>query len=257
MGLATKAPDQVLAMREAGLVVGHTLGALRAAIEPGVTPRDLDEIAARLIAEAGATPSFLGYHGYPATICASVNDVVVHGIPDDRPLRSGDVISIDCGAVVDGWHGDSAITVGVGTLAAPVAALVAACEASLSAGICAMVPGARLGDIGAAVQSSVEASGAYGILTDFTGHGIGRAMHEPPFVPNYRTRRRGPRLEPGVVLAVEPMITLGSPEVSTDADDWTVRTDDGSVSAHVEHTIAVTERGPWVLTAVDSDEPGP
>jgi methionyl aminopeptidase len=257
MGLATKSPDQVRAMREAGLVVGHTLAALRAAIEPGVTPRDLDDIAARLISEAGATPSFLGYHGYPATICASVNDVVVHGIPDDRPLSSGDVISIDCGAVVDGWHGDSAITVGVGALAAPVAALVAACETSLLAGIAAMVPGARLGDIGTAVQSSVEASGAYGILTDFTGHGIGRAMHEPPFVPNYRTRRRGPRLEPGVVLAVEPMITLGRPQVSTDADEWTVRTDDGSVSAHVEHTIAVTGEGPWVLTAVDADEPGP
>ena len=256
MGLATKSPDQVRAMREAGLVVARTLALLRETIETGVTPRDLDAVAARTIAEAGASPSFLGYHGYPATICTSVNDVVVHGIPDDRPLRSGDVISIDCGAVVDGWHGDAAITVGVGVLAQPVARMVEACERSLAAGIAAMSPGSRLADIGSAVQDSVEASGHYGILTDFTGHGIGRAMHEPPFVPNYRTRRRGPRLEVGVVLAVEPMITLGSPEVSVEPDGWTVRTDDALPAAHVEHTVAVTADGPWVLTALDSPEPG-
>jgi methionyl aminopeptidase len=255
MGLATKTPDQVRAMRRAGLVVARTLGALRSATTPGVTPRDLDRLAAGLIRDADATPSFLGYHGYPATICTSVNDVVVHGIPDDRPLRSGDVISIDCGAIVDGWHGDAAVTIQVGEVAAPVAALVSGCDRSLRAGIEAMVPGNRLGDIGAAVQSSVETAGGYGILTDFTGHGIGRAMHEEPFVPNYRPRRRGPRLDVGVVLAVEPMITLGSPEVEVDADGWTVRTVDGSVSAHSEHTIAVTDQGPWVLTAVDSPHP--
>lgn len=257
MGLATKTPDQVRAMRKAGLVVAHTLDTLRQAVEPGITPLDLDVIAARTIAEAGAKPSFLGYHGYPATICTSVNDVVVHGIPDARPLRVGDVISIDCGAIVDGWHGDAAITVGIGTLAEPVAALVAACESSLAAGIAVMRPGKRLSDIGAAVQANIESAGPYGILTEFTGHGIGRQMHEPPFVPNYRSRRRGPRLDPGVVLAVEPMITLGRPHVSTDADEWTVRTDDGSVSAHVEHTIAITANGPWVLTDADSVEPGP
>jgi methionyl aminopeptidase len=251
MRLATKTPHQVVAMRRAGLVVARTLAALRDAISPGTTPRDLDALASRLIRQAGASASFLGYHGYPATICTSVNDVVVHGIPDDRPLRSGDVISIDCGAIVDGWHGDSAITVGVGDLDEPVAALVAACERSLSAGIGAMVAQGRLGDIGAAVQASVEASGTYGILTDFTGHGIGQAMHEEPFVPNYRTRRRGPRLDVGLVLAIEPMITLGGADVSVDADGWTVRTDDGSVSAHVEHTVAITPAGPWVLTALD------
>jgi methionyl aminopeptidase len=255
MGLATKTPEQVRAMRRAGLVVASTLDALRRAIAPGVTPAELDALAAALIGDAGATPSFLGYHGYPATICTSVNDVVVHGIPDDRPLRDGDIISIDCGAIVQGWHGDAAITVGVGDLDDRVAALVSACEEALAAGIAAMTTGARLGDIGAAVEASVEASGPYGILTDFTGHGIGQSMHEAPFVPNYRTRRRGPRLEPGVVLAVEPMITLGSPLVSVEADGWTVRTDDGSVSAHVEHTIAVTPDGPWVLTALDSPEP--
>jgi methionyl aminopeptidase len=255
MGLATKTPDQVRAMRRAGLVVAQALAQVRAAAVVGATPRDLDAVAAGVIADAGATPSFLGYHGYPATLCTSVNDVVVHGIPDDRPLRDGDVISIDCGAVVEGWHGDAAISVGVGALADDVAAMVQACERALTAGIATMTPGARLADIGGAVQASVESSGHYGILTDFTGHGIGRAMHEPPFVPNYRTRRRGPKLDVGVVLAVEPMITLGSPEVSTDPDGWTVRTDDGSWAAHVEHTIAVTPAGPWVLTALDSPEP--
>jgi methionyl aminopeptidase len=256
MGLATKTPDQVRAMRRAGLVVARALAEVRAAAVPGATPRELDALAAHIIADAGATPSFLGYHGYPATLCASVNDVVVHGIPDDRPLQDRDVISIDCGAVVDGWHGDAAITVGVGSLAADVAAMVQACERALAAGIATMTSASRLADIGAAVQASVEASGDYGILTDFTGHGIGRAMHEPPFVPNYRTRRRGPKLDVGVVLAVEPMITLGAPDVSTDPDGWTVRTDDGSWAAHVEHTIAVTPAGPWVLTALDSPEPG-
>lgn len=257
MGLAAKTSEQVRAMREAGLVVAQTLAELRDAVAVGTTPADLDRLAARHIAERGATPSFLGYHGYPATVCTSVNEVVVHGIPDDRPLQDGDVISIDCGAVLDGWHGDAAITVGVGSVAEPIQALVAACESALRAGIAAMTPSARLSDIGAAVQGSIEAAGSYGILTDFTGHGIGRAMHEPPFVPNYRTRRKGPRLDPGVVLAVEPMITLGSPDVSVDQDGWTVRTEDASWAAHVEHTVAVTLDGPWVLTALDSEGPGP
>lgn len=253
MALPTKTAEQVQRMRVAGLVVAETLAEVRSAIGPGVTPRDLDALAAEAITRRGAVPSFLGYHGYPATICTSVNDVVVHGIPDDRPLAPGDVISVDCGAIVDGWHGDAAITVGVGELAEPVQALVAACEAALWAGIAVMTPQSRLGDIGAAVERRVRASGRYGILTDFTGHGIGTAMHEPPLVPNYRTRRRGPRLDVGVVLAIEPMITLGSPQVSVDPDGWTVRTDDGSVSAHVEHTVAVTEQGPWVLTALEDD----
>jgi methionyl aminopeptidase len=251
MGLARKTPAQVQAMRAAGLVVAETLAVLREAVAPGVTPRDLDALAAQRIRSCGAAPSFLGYHGYPATICTSVNDVVVHGIPDDRPLNEGDVISIDCGAVLDGWHGDAAITVGVGTLRPDVTALVQACEEALQAGIAAMTTSSRLGDIGAMVEAAVRSAGRYGILTDFSGHGIGTAMHEPPLVPNYRTRRRGPRLDAGVVLAIEPMITLGSPEVSLDADGWTVRTDDGSWAAHVEHTVAVTPDGPWVLTSLD------
>jgi methionyl aminopeptidase len=249
VALAAKSREQVRLMQAAGQVVAETLAAVRAAVAVGVTPRDLDALAAREIRARGAVPSFLGYHGYPATLCVSVNDVVVHGIPDDRPFAAGDVVSIDCGAVLDGWHGDSAITVGVGPLAEPVAALVTTCEQALAAGIAAMRPGARLGDIGAAVEDAVRAAGPYGILTDFTGHGIGRAMHEPPNVSNVRTWRPGPRLEPGVVLAVEPMITLGGPDVHVDADGWTVRTQDGSWSAHVEHTIAVTPDGPWVLTA--------
>jgi len=255
MPLLVKTPDQVRLMRAAGLVVAETLARVRQAARPGVTPRELDALAARHIASRGATPSFLGYHGYPATICTSVNDVVVHGIPDDRPLVDGDIISIDCGAVLDGWHGDAAVTVGVGEVADEVAALVRACEDGLAAGIAAMRPGGRLGDIGAAVQGAVEAAGPYGILTDYTGHGIGTAMHEPPFVPNHRTRRRGPRLDPGVVLAIEPMITLGRPDVDVDPDGWTVRTLDGTWSAHVEHTVAVTPDGPWVLTDLDGHHP--
>ena len=255
MGLPVKSPAQVRAMRAAGLVVAETLAALREAVRPGVTPRDLDALASREIRARGAQPSFLGYHGYPATVCTSVNDVVVHGIPDDRPLVDGDVISIDCGAVLDGWHGDAAITVGGGALAEPVRVLVQACEDALAAGIAVMTSAHRLSDIGAEVERTVRAAGPSGILTDFTGHGIGTAMHEPPFVPNHRTRRRGPRLEPGVVLAIEPMITLGSPDVSVDPDEWTVRTDDGSWAAHVEHTVAVTPDGPWVLTALDGRSP--
>lgn len=251
MGLPVKSPAQVRSMRAAGLVVAETLAVLQDAVRPGITPRDLDALASREIHARGARPSFLGYHGYPATVCTSVNDVVVHGIPDDRPLVDGDVISIDCGAVLDGWHGDAAITVGVGGLAEPVRALVQTCEEALAAGIAVMTSAHRLSDIGAEVERTVRAAGPYGILTDFTGHGIGTAMHEPPFVPNHRTRRRGPRLEPGVVLAIEPMITLGSPDVSVEPDEWTVRTDDGSWAAHVEHTVAVTPDGPWVLTALD------
>ncbi len=252
-------------MHAAGQVVARTLQRLSEAVVPGVTPKDLDAVASSCIDEAGAKPSFLGYHGFPATICTSVNEVVVHGIPDDRPLQAGDLISIDCGAIVEGWHGDAAVTVLVGGESAAReedVALVYACRRALSSGIAVLQPGGWLRDIGAAVEDSVRAeragdgaSAGFGIVADYTGHGIGRQMHEPPFVPNLRTRRRGPRLEPGVVLAVEPMITLGSPDVEVLADDWTVRTVDGRRSAHVEHTVAVTPAGPWVLTELGSTEP--
>jgi methionyl aminopeptidase len=256
--LEIKNDEQVALMRAAGLVVADMLDAVRAATAPGVTPRELDTVARDVLATAGATPSFLhyGYPPYPATICASVNAAVVHGIPGDEPLREGDIVSIDAGAVLHGWHGDAAITLGVGEIAADVAALSAACEDALWAGIAATRAGGRLRDIGAAVEDAVLAArdapaGGYGILREFTGHGIGTAMHMDPHVPNYRVRNRGPRLQPGLVLAIEPMITLGSPAVAVLADEWTVRTVDGSRAAHWEHTVAVTVDGPWVLTARD------
>jgi methionyl aminopeptidase len=247
-----KSPDQVAKMRAAGLVVGETLAALREAVAPGVTPVELNELAEERIRKAGAVPSFLGYYGFPATICTSVNDAVVHGIPDDRPLSDGDIISIDCGAILDGWHGDSAITVGVGEIADEVADLLVACEESLWAGIAAMRVGGRLRDIGTAVERSVRsAAGTYGIVEEYGGHGIGTEMHQEPHVLNYRTRSKGPKLVPGMVLAVEPMINMGTADTVLLDDEWTVKTADGAWSAHFEHSIAITDEGPWVLTALD------
>ncbi|MCH1868899.1 type I methionyl aminopeptidase [Nocardioides sp. CFH 31398] len=250
-GIEVKTPEQVRAMRSAGLVVGRTLEVLRAATVPGVTLAELDALAERTISDAGATPSFLGYQGFPATICTSVNDVVVHGIPDDTVVAEGDLVSVDCGAVVDGWHGDAAITVPVGRVTAAERALVAAAEAAMWAGIAAARPGARVGDVSAAVEASLRAAGHDGIVRDYTGHGIGTALHQAPDVPNVGRAGRGPRLTVGMVLAIEPMVTLGTDEVDVDADEWTVRTLDGSRAAHSEHTVALTEAGPWVLTSLD------
>jgi methionyl aminopeptidase len=248
-----KTPEQIAHMRVAGLVVGQTLEMLRAAIAPGVTPRDLDALAEAAIRRAGAVPSFKGYHGFPATICVSVNEEIVHGIPGDRELRNGDVVSVDCGAIVDGWHGDAAITVGVGEVAEEVRALITVCEGALAAGLAAVQPGGHLGDIGYAVSTFVAAAGSYGVVREYTGHGIGTEMHQEPEVPNTGVRGRGPLLEPGVVLAVEPMVTLGGRATRELADGWTVVTRDGSPAAHFEHTIALTEAGGWVLTALDGD----
>jgi methionyl aminopeptidase len=241
-------------MRKAGLVVGRTLEVLRAAVRPGVTTAELDAIAEDTIRTAGAVPSFLGYQGFPASICASVNDEVVHGIPGDRELREGDLVSLDCGAIVDGWHGDAAITVPVGAVRAELHALVADTEAAMWAGIAAARAGGRVGDISEAVESRLRQEGRYGIVEDYTGHGIGTAMHQPPDVPNVGSRGRGARLVPGIALAVEPMVTLGSDETEVLADDWTVVTADGSWAAHAEHTFALTDRGAWVLTALDGGE---
>jgi methionyl aminopeptidase len=246
-----KTEAEVAKMRAAGLVVAETLASVCAAVGPGVTPRELDALAESEIRSRGAVPSFLGYHGFPATLCISVNDEVVHGIPGDRPIKSGDVVSIDCGAIVDGWHGDSAVTVPVGDVPAEVSALLAACEGALWAGIAAMRSGGRLRDIGTAVERSVRQAGEYSIVEDFGGHGIGTEMHQDPHVLNYRTRQRGPKLVPGLVLAVEPMINLGLADTVLLEDGWTVKTADGSWSAHFEHSIAVTAGGPWVLTALD------
>jgi methionyl aminopeptidase len=242
-----KTAGQLDLMRSAGLVVAHTLRVLAAAAVPGITTGELDRLALREIRAAGAEPSFLGYLGYPATICTSVNDEVVHGIPGpDRTLRDGDVVSIDCGAVVGGWHGDSAVTVGVGTVSEADAALIAACEAALWRGISAARPGARLGDIGQAVSAG---AGRYGVVREYTGHGIGSQMHMHPVVPNYGVPGRGTRLEPGMTIAIEPMLTLGSPAVVERPDGWTVVTADGGRAAHFEHTVAITPDGPQVLTA--------
>ncbi len=250
-GIEIKTPEQVAAMRRAGLVVGGTLEVLRAAVRPGVTTAALDAIAEDAIRTAGATPSFLGYQGFPASICTSVNDEVVHGIPGERELREGDLVSIDCGAIVDGWHGDAAITVPVGDVPEDLLTLVDDTEAALWAGIAAARAGGRVGDISAAVEGRLREEGRYGILEDYTGHGIGTAMHQPPDVPNVGRPGRGARLVPGMALAVEPMVTLGSHETEVLDDDWTVVTADGSWAAHVEHTFALTDRGAWVLTALD------
>ena len=239
-------------MRAAGLVVARALERVRTAVEPGVTTAHLDALAEECIRSEGAVPSFLGYHGFPASICASPGAAVVHGIPDERVLQEGELLSIDCGAVLDGWHGDAAVTVPVGECAPELLALSRVTEDALWAGLAAARPGGRLSDIGHAVEAVVRPHG-YGLLEDYTGHGIGTAMHEPPAVPNLAPQGagRGLALEPGLVLAVEPMTTLGSPDVDELDDGWTVVTRDGGQAAHWEHTVAVTADGPWVLTALD------
>jgi methionyl aminopeptidase len=227
---------------------------IRAAVRPGVSTAELDRLARDVLARRGATSNFLGYHGYPAVICASVNDEVIHGIPGPRPLEEGDVVSIDCGAIVDGWHGDAAFTIGVGTITADAARLIAAAERALAAGVAAMRVGGTVGDVGFAVADVVSSAG-YGSPRDYCGHGIGRAMHEDPDVPNRGRRGKGERLESGVVLAIEPMlIASGRDEVAVLDDDWTVVTADGSWAAHFEHTFTLTPNGLWVLTALDGGE---
>lgn len=253
-GVEIKTPAQIEAMRTAGLVVGRTLELLRTSVRPGVTTGELDAIAEDAIRSAGATPSFLGYHGFPGSICASVNDEVVHGIPGDRVLAPGDVISIDCGAIVDGWHGDAAVTVAVGDVPEDVLTLMQVTEEALWQGIAAARLGGRVTDISHAIESHVRGRGGYGILEDYVGHGIGSAMHQPPNVPNYGRPGRGPRLVRGLALAVEPMVTLGGPEAVLLEDDWTVVTSDGTWAAHFEHTFTLTPTGAWVLTALDGGE---
>jgi methionyl aminopeptidase len=242
------------AMAVAGGLVAAALKAVREAAAPGVTTKDLDEIAETVIREGGGTPSFLGYHGFPATICSSVNDRVVHGIPSaDEVLVAGDLVSIDCGAIVDGWHGDSAVTFGVGELIPADEALSEATRASMEAGIAAMLPGRRLTDVSHAIEvgtreAEKQHGRRYGIVEGYGGHGIGRSMHMDPFLPNEGRPGRGPYLEVGSVLAIEPMLTLGTVHTRVLDDDWTVVTTDGSRAAHWEHTVAVTEDGPRILT---------
>lgn len=234
-------------MRAAGKVVAEMHEKIRAAIRPGVTTAELDQIGRAVIDARGATSNFLGYHGYPAVICASPNDVIVHGIPGNIVLNEGDIISIDCGAVVEGWHGDAAFTIGVGEIDPEAQRLLDITEASLMAGIKAMKPNNTLGDVGAAVQAVVEAAG-FSVVRDYVGHGIGRKMHEQPEVPNYGTAGKGMTLFEGMTLAIEPMVTMGDYETFVDSDGWTVLSADGSWAAHFEHTVAIGANGPEILT---------
>lgn len=258
-GIEIKTPDQIGTMREAGLIVGTTLELLRHSVHAGMTTAELDVIAHDHIRSQGGTSNFLGYGahgpsgagGFTGVICTSVNDEVVHGIPGTRTLATGDIISIDCGAIVDGWHGDAAITVAVGEVTADVRELMRVTEDALWRGIAAATLKGHVTDISHAIQTFVEGSGVYGIVEGYTGHGIGSAMHQPPNVPNVGRAGRGPKLVKGLVLAVEPMVALGSPESHTLDDGWTAVTTDGSWAAHYEHTFTLTDDGIWVLTAID------
>lgn len=255
--MTLKTPEQLQLMRRAGLVVAEALERMTEAVKPGVTTGDLDRIAREVLDDHGATSSFLGYGHppFPAVICASVGAEVVHGIPGPRVLSDGELCSIDFGAIVQGWHGDAAVTVPVGDCAPELLELNRVTEQSLWAGLSAVRAGGRLSDIGAAVERVVRPLG-YGLLEDYTGHGIGREMHEPPSVPNVAPQGpgKGMALDVGIVLAVEPMATLGSPETVVLEDDWTVVTADGLQAAHWEHTVALTADGPWVLTARDGGQ---
>ena len=249
-----RSPGELDAMAVAGSLVASALQAVHEAVVPGVSTLDLDRIAESVIRDAGGTPSFLGYHGFPASICSSVNDRVVHGIPSPtETLAAGDLVSIDCGAIVDGWHGDSAVTFGVGPLIPIDEALSQATKASMEAGIAAMVPGNRLTDISHAIETGTKAAEkrydrSFGIVAGYGGHGIGRRMHMDPFLPNEGQPGRGPYLVAGSVLAIEPMLTLGTTATVELEDGWTVVTADGSRAAHWEHTVAVTDDGPRILT---------
>jgi methionyl aminopeptidase len=257
-----KSSAEIALMREAGLVVARALAATAEAVAPGVSTADLDAVAADVIRREGATPNFLNYHGYPATICTSVNEEVVHGIPrPDKVLAQGDIVSIDCGAIVSGYHGDAAVTVGVGAVLPERQRLMDLAESAMWAGLAAAHVGGRLGDISAAVERRVRALSAehgrhYGIVKYYGGHGIGTEMHQDPHVLNYGKPGRGPRLTRGLALAIEPMVTLGDPDTLELDDGWTVVTVDGSCAAHFEHTVAFTDEGPWVLTAFDGGVSG-
>jgi methionyl aminopeptidase len=245
-----KSPQEVDRMRRAGRLVGHTLSVVSASARPGVSLVELDQLAERTIREAGAIPSFLGYHGFPATLCLSPNDVVVHGIPNGYVLREGDILSIDCGAIVEGYHGDAAVTIPIGEIDEEASRLIATTERSMWAGIGQVRAGHRLSDIGHAVEQVAMEPG-YGVVREYVGHGIGTAMHEEPQVPNYGRPGRGLRLDVGLVLAIEPMLNQGGPQTEVLDDGWTVVTRDGSRSAHFEHTVAITPAGPEVLTLLD------
>jgi methionyl aminopeptidase len=246
-GITIKTPAQIAAMRRSGRLVARTLAEVGAAAKPGATTLDLDRLAERIIRSAGGVPSFKGYNGFPGSVCASVNDEIVHGIPGKRTLREGDILSLDIGAILDGWHGDSAVSVAVGGVSAEAERLMRAGQESLQAGIAAAKPNGRLTDIGAAIEACAARYG-FGIVREYVGHGIGRKMHEPPQVVNYGPAGQGPVLRPGMTLAIEPMLNAGGEETRVLGDKWTVVTADGSLSVHFEHTVVITEDGVDVLT---------
>jgi methionyl aminopeptidase len=249
MPIMIKTPLEIEKMRRSGQIVREVLEHVRRLVKPGATTQDLENAAAEKIRELGAKPAFKGYRGYPCVLCTSVNEEVVHGIPSaNRVLRDGDIVSIDTGVIIDGYYGDSAITVAVGERVAPkTKRLLEVTQASLQRGIEAIKPGATLGDVGAAVQETVEANG-FSVVREFVGHGIGTRLHEDPQVPNYGMRGQGQKLREGMVLAIEPMVNVGRPDVQVLSDGWTAVTQDGSLSAHFEHTVAVTAEGAMVLT---------
>jgi methionyl aminopeptidase len=244
--IVLKTPEEVAVMAQASRVVAEVLGILKQVVRPGVTTDELDKLAESEIRARGAQPAFKGYRGYPKTLCASVNEQVVHGIPSKRVLKEGDIIGLDLGAIVGGFYGDSAVTVAVGSIAEKTAGLVRVTEEALALGIQQAVVGNRLSDISHAVQQYVEAAG-YSVVTEFVGHGIGRQLHEEPQVPNYGKPGQGPRLTPGIVLAIEPMVNMGGAAVKVLEDRWTAVTADGSLSAHFEHTIAIQPSGPALV----------
>jgi methionyl aminopeptidase len=251
-----KTPDELRLLVAPGLATAASLAAVRRAIRAGVTTLELDTLAEAAIRELGGEPNFMLEPGYRHTICASVNDAVVHGVPNNRPLEPGDIVSIDSGAMLGGWNGDAAFTVVVPDetrpeLVAERQAIADAAEAALWAGIAALATARHLNDIGADIEDAITARGSFGIIEDYTGHGIGRSMHEDPPVFNYRVREKGPAVKPGLVVAIEPMLTMGTIETHTLGDDWTVATDDGGVASHWEHSVAVHAGGIWVLTAED------
>ena len=249
-GITIKSPEELDAMRRAGEIVGAVLTLLKQSIEPGMTTKDLDRIAQKEIVRRGAQPTFKGYRGFPATICASVNEEIVHGIPGRRKLQDGDIVKVDVGATLNGFIGDAAVSLAVGEIPPEVQALMDGTRLGLEAGIQAAVPGARVGDISAAVQAYGESCG-YGVVREFVGHGVGRFLHEEPQVPNYGKAGMGPLLRPGMCIAIEPMFNLGGWRTEILDDQWTVVTADRALSSHFEHSIAITEQGPEILTIHD------
>ena len=252
-GVTVKSPRELELMRQAGRVVAQTISSLLMSVEPGMRTRELDTIARQEIKRLGAKPSFLGYRGFPATICVSVNEQIVHGIPGERVIHEGDLVKLDVGAIVGGFHADSAVTVAAGSVSPEAQRLLDVTRKALEVGMQAARNGARVGDIGAAVQQYADSQG-YGVVREYVGHGIGRALHEEPQVPNYGTSGKGILLQAGMTIAIEPMLNLGTWRTRVLGDHWTVVTEDGKLSAHFEHTLAITEGQPEVLTRRPDEE---